>query len=210
MKHFIILLILIFKLSIINASECYPRLNISNPSTSQYIPNPYDTIRVTLNPLDTNLAFYLLQGGSGCPSSAFSNILWFKNGSPISGNLQCFNSGVGVYNFTCLFNLVSMNVTIVVNLSSTATGINIPKESPMTGIRLFPNPNVTGLFNLENEKIENTYSISIYNSNGQFIEKQFFSEQSGVLDLSERKRGLYFLEFIFENGVKSHQKVIYD
>ena len=194
-----------------NAGGCNPWFNISNPiPVNHSIGGLNDTFLVVLNPLDSNLVFDLYHNGASCGGSTYSNLQWFKNGIPIAGNTQCINAGAGIYQFTCTFDgTESLNITIIVTaVAGVATGVR--ESQVVSGIHLFPNPSVTGLFNIENEKTVNTYSVSIYNSTGQFIKQQVFTKQNGVLDLSDYKKGIYFIEFIFENGKKNRQKIIYD
>lgn len=210
MKQNILLLALFLKLTNISAGGCWPYFGINNPNQVQYTcASMNDTFRIVLNSLDNNLVFDLFHGGSGCNSSPiYNNLQWTKNGSSITGNTQCINAGAGIYQFTCIFNGVNSLTTTIVVTAATATGIQESQE--VSGIHIFPNPSASGLFNLKNEISEKAYSINIYNMTGQFISTKEVNQQSDLLDLSDYNKGLYFLEFIFDEGMKRRQKIIYD
>lgn len=195
-----------------NAGGCAPWLTVSNPNASQYyLDGDYtDTLFVTLNPSDSNLVFDLYHSGSGCYSvGGYTNLQWYKNGIPVAGNTHFVCAGAGIYQYTSTFGGVNyLNVTIIVTAAASETGIHESQET--SGIHVFPNPSSSGIFNLENEISEKEYSINIYNLTGQFIDKQVSNQQNEILDLSDYKKGLYFLEFIFEGGTIRRQKIIYE
>lgn len=212
MKQIILLLTLSLKLTNMNAGGCAPWLLISNPTAvPYYLDGDYaDTLYVTLNPSDSNLIFDLQQSGAGCYSvGGYTNLQWYKNGVPIAGNTHCISAGTGVYTYLSVFGGVNyLNVTIIVTAAASATGVHESQEA--SGIHIFPNPSTSGIFNLKNEISEKAYSINIYNMTGQFISTKEVNQQSDLLDLSDYNKGLYFLEFIFDDGMKRRQKIIYD
>lgn len=68
---------------------------------------------------------------------------------------------------------------------------------------IFPNPG-TGLFTLEmNFQYEDLFEITIFNSFGQEIDKKMLSAPSKTtIDLSEREKGIYFVDIILRTERK--------
>ena len=71
------------------------------------------------------------------------------------------------------------------------------------GVYTFPNPtNQTVYFSTAQQPL----AIRIYNNNGQLL-RQSNSVQNKI-DISDLKEGVYFLQFIFQEWLELHRKVV--
>jgi hypothetical protein len=85
--------------------------------------------------------------------------------------------------------------------------VTIKENDEKSGNKLFPNP-TTGYFVIPDLALNNSESITIYNSSGQKINPEIItSENSIYVDLSEFANGIYFVT-IFNNEQFHSIKII--
>ncbi|MCB9363792.1 MAG: T9SS type A sorting domain-containing protein [Flavobacteriales bacterium] len=81
---------------------------------------------------------------------------------------------------------------------------SIADEVKNVGVKIYPNPNQTGSLNID---FEGDYDLFIYNINGQLVKTIANQKDNSVIDISELKQGIYFVQLI---GTKNNttQKLI--
>jgi hypothetical protein len=208
MNRITVLLVLLIKLTDIqaNCGGCGPAISIKNTTiTSKILGNYVDTLRLTLNPSDSTLVFSLSIFEGNCD---FEQVKWSKNGVPIPGGLKCYAAGPGVYNVSAVLNYSPVSVFIIV--TTITTSVDELKDNLASDIFLFPNPSSTGIFTLERALGAEGCSIAIYDLNGQLMKKLTMNTKDELLDISDCKKGTYFLEWTMVNGSKKRKKFIFD
>ena len=74
-------------------------------------------------------------------------------------------------------------------------------------INIYPNP-ANNIINIEFDKIINNGEISIYNSTGYLVKKEYLIENSKTINLSDLNNGLYFIKITENSNIIASKKVL--
>jgi len=98
------------------------------------------------------------------------------------------------------------NTAFITQSVSTCAGIKAQNNQSYE-IKVYPNPS-NGMVNVKFETINEHLTIEVYNTLGQLILNHKVESVTNVLNLSDKKNGLYIVKVIDNNKVVSVQKLI--
>jgi len=202
----------------IDAATATITINITdiNENRAPIIPNqtfsieensPFNTLVgqvVASDPDNDNLTFSILSGNTHSPFGIDAT----------SGEIRVFNTLVIDYETITQFNLLisvsdgllSSEATITVNVLDVDDGDGI-SDNTMENVNVFPNPNM-GKFTLHfGESVtKGNFIIKVITLDGKIIQNESIEnrfEQSHIIDISDRKSGIYILKIESEGSVKN-------
>ena len=136
---------------------------------------------------------------------------WYLNGSPIVGATDSIyiytQNGTYYLEVSNAFGCSSVSTTIVI---SDAIGINELSNSLMASI--YPNPTSENLFIDFNSKKADVVTLSIMDISGREVYGEKINLSTGMnrkqINTNVFNKGIYLVQFITENGVKSEKLII--
>ncbi len=139
---------------------------------------------------------------------SLNNSLWTSIDSVGIDIVTFIDSGLTLntmyYYRVIAYNNVGNSIPSNVDSGFTSTTTNIFESFIENAIKIYPNPNEKGLLNISSK---GKYDVSIFNINGQLIKTISNQNDNSLINISELKQGIYFVQIVGEEN-NSTQKLI--
>jgi hypothetical protein len=119
-----------------------------------------------------------------------------------------FSGNSGNYVFGIIGNTFSISSKNLVFPGFSSEKINKNENSGLLNINTFPNP-VSDILNVEISDFQKneTISIKIFDISGSLLLKKSFDIRNFDIDFSNFREGIYFLEFVNNNNIRSERMI---
>ncbi|MGQ0829722.1 MAG: T9SS type A sorting domain-containing protein [Bacteroidota bacterium] len=136
------------------------------------------------------------------------SFLWYRNDTLIEGatQLSYVAKKSGVYKINAGSSSTLASRTVIYNSTTTTSIIDLNKSL----ITLYPNPN-NGIFKLsiDNVNLDRYNSVLIYDMSGKFIQQEELTNETSIIDISTKPRGIYFIKVMDEDREIKIDKIVY-
>ncbi len=110
------------------------------------------------------------------------------------------------YQFNNSLTTIDANRILISYIPVDTSVITQNKSSSSTTVKIYPNPS-DGVFYFNLNELVDAESWKVYDLNGKVILSKHLDKRSGVIDLGDYQAGVYLLQIVTNEGIKS-QKLI--